>query len=184
MTTTPIEVPEPKVQPPKRKGARLAIAIIGGALLLLAGVGIGAASKAPKPVTLTKIKTVTVTVTTTPAPAPTVTVTAKPAAPAKAGVVLYMSGNGIKNSSPIRVTSGTLTAYYSYNCASAGGTGNFIADLETPNQGAANSDDQSIANALGSGGTASTTIYPQDVGSQYYLAVNSECNWSVTIKSP
>jgi hypothetical protein len=30
----------------------------------------------------------------------------------------------------------------------------------------------------GTGGTVTTTIYPQMPGSDYYLAVNSECNWS------
>lgn len=96
-------------------------------------------------------------------------------------VLLKMSGNGIENSAPFLVTSGTLTVTYSYDCSSFGGSGNFIADLESGNQASLDSDDQSIANALGSGGSATTTIYPQDVGSDYYLAVNSECSWSVEV---
>lgn len=106
-----------------------------------------------------------------------------PSPPPKPLVIVSMSGSGIQNSAPVTVTSGTLTANYSYDCSSQG-TGNFIADFETPDQSSLNSDDLSIANALGGGGSATTTIYPQNVGSQYYLSVNSECNWSVTIESP
>jgi hypothetical protein len=80
------------------------------------------------------------------------------------------------------VTESQLTVVYSYDCSSQGGSGNFVADLEYGNQSSSNSDDQTIANALGSGATnVTTTIYPQDPGHDYYLAVNSECNWTVTI---
>jgi hypothetical protein len=120
----------------------------------------------------------------TPSATPSPTLSPKPAAPAGPVTVIDMSGTGIENSSPVTINSGTLTATYSYDCSSFGSSGNFIADLETPDQGSLNSDDQSIANALGSGGTATTTIYPQNVGSQYYLSVNSECDWSVKIVSP
>ena len=97
-------------------------------------------------------------------------------------VLLRMSGNGIQNSAPFLVTSGTVTVTYTYDCSAFGGSGNFIADLETGNQASLSSDDQSIANALGAGGTATTTVYPQDVGSDYHVAVNSECNWTVTVE--
>jgi hypothetical protein len=96
-----------------------------------------------------------------------------------AAVLLRLSGSGIQNSAPFTVNSGTLTVTYSYDCSSFGSSGNFIADLETADQ----SDDQSIANALGSGGTTTTTIYPQDVGASYHLSVNSECDWTVVIKT-
>ncbi|HYB88391.1 MAG TPA: DUF732 domain-containing protein [Streptosporangiaceae bacterium] len=99
-------------------------------------------------------------------------------------VLLRLSGNGIENSGPVMVTQSTLQVHYTYDCSSAGGSGNFIADFEAGNQASLNSDDQSIANALGSGGSASTTIYPQDTGSEYHLAINSECNWSVTVTAP
>jgi hypothetical protein len=99
-------------------------------------------------------------------------------------VLLTLSGNGIENSRPVVVTQSTLQVRYSYDCSSFGSSGNFIADFETANQASLDSDDQPIANALGSGGSATTTIYPQDTGSEYHLAVNSECNWSVTISAP
>jgi hypothetical protein len=98
-------------------------------------------------------------------------------------VLFQLSGSGIENSSPFVVNSGTVTVHYTYNCASAGGTGNFIADLETGDQSSLNSDDQSIANALGADGSVTTTVYPQDVGAEYHLAVNSECTWSIVVES-
>ena len=48
-------------------------------------------------------------------------------------------------------------------------------------QSTLNSDDQSIANALGAGGSDTTTVYPQGSGRQYHLSLNSECNWNVTV---
>lgn len=70
---------------------------------------------------------------------------------------------------------------YSYDCSNAGGTGNFIADLQYGNQASLSSDDQSIANALGSGGSDNTMVYPQDPDEDYYVAVNSECTWSLSV---
>jgi Protein of unknown function (DUF732) len=99
-------------------------------------------------------------------------------------VLLTLSGNGIQNSGPVVVTQSSLTVHYSSDCSSFGGSGNFIADFQTANQASLNSDDQQIANALGPGGSATTTIYPQNQGAEYHLAVNSECNWSVTITAP
>jgi hypothetical protein len=98
-------------------------------------------------------------------------------------VLLQLSGSGIQNSAPFLVNSGTVTVKYTYDCSSAGGSGNFIADLEAGNQASLGSDDQSIANALGASGGATTTVYPQDVGAEYHVAVNSECNWSLVVTS-
>ena len=119
--------------------------------------------------------------TTTPAPAKATTPTPAPA-PATPKTLLSLSGSGIQNSAPFLVTKSQLTVIYSYDCSSQGGSGNFIADLEYGNQSSQNSDDDTIANALSSGATnVTTTIYPQDPGHDYYLAVNSECNWTVTV---
>jgi hypothetical protein len=100
-------------------------------------------------------------------------------------VILRMSGSGIENSRPVLVTSSQLTVKYSYDCASMG-TSNFIADFETTNYGnSANGDDQSIANTIGAVASDTTQIYPQNVGSDYYLAVIAGgCTWHVVIKSP
>jgi hypothetical protein len=70
---------------------------------------------------------------------------------------------------------------YSYNCAGFGGSGNFIGDLETPDQSSLSSDDQTFANELGSGGSATSTVYPQDPGQDYYVAINTECDWTVKV---
>ena len=91
-------------------------------------------------------------------------------------VLIHFSGNGILNSAPFNVPSGTITARYSYrNCV--GGSGNFIADLTD------GSDDQSIANALGSRGHKTTTLYPTDTPGQYHLQVDSECSFSLVLIS-
>jgi len=96
-------------------------------------------------------------------------------------VLISFSGSGIRNSAPFVVNSSAVTASYSYDCSSFGGQGNFIADLVSGSPGSGNYDDESIANQLGSGGSQTTTVYPQDVGNSYYLEVNSECSWSITL---
>jgi hypothetical protein len=126
-------------------------------------------------------------VTGTPAPthapatsAPAPTPKAQPSAP---HVLIKMSGNGQGSSAPFLVNTSTVTATYTYNCSALGQSGNFIADMVNGNQASLNSDDQSIANALGAGGSATTTLYPTNVGQDYHLTVNSECTWSVTLTS-
>lgn len=104
-------------------------------------------------------------------------------APAAPRVLLSLSGSGIENSPPFLVTESQLTVHYTYDCSGQGGDGNFIADLLNGNQSSLGSDDQSIANALGVGGSATTTIYPTNTGSDYHLAVNSECNWAVVVST-
>jgi hypothetical protein len=90
--------------------------------------------------------------------------------------LIRFSGNGILNSAPFNVPSGTVTAHFSYNCGSFG-QGNFIADMTD------GSDDQSIANALSSGGHQTTTLYPTDTPGQYHLEVDSECSWTIVLTS-
>lgn len=92
-------------------------------------------------------------------------------------VLLKLSGSGIQNSAPFQVTTGALTVTYTYDCASFGMQGNFIADITD------GADDESVANALGAGGTTTTTVYPQDQGADYHLSVTSECSWEVTVVS-
>jgi hypothetical protein len=94
-----------------------------------------------------------------------------------------MSGNGQGSSAPFLVTTSTVTAAYTYNCSASVGSGNFIADMVNGNPGSLNYDDQSIANALGKGGSATATLYPTNVGQDYHLTVNSECAWTVTLTS-
>jgi hypothetical protein len=104
-----------------------------------------------------------------------------PVPPAAPVVLLNTSGSGIQNSAPFTVRNSALTVTYSYDCSSFGQSGNFIADLVSGSPASLGYDDQSIANALGTGGSAVTTVYPANTGSQYHLSVDSECAWTVKI---
>ena len=44
-------------------------------------------------------------------------------------------------------------------------------------------DNERIANESGPGRTATVTVSLQDPGSDYYLAVNSDCRWSIAVTS-
>ena len=123
----------------------------------------------PKVITVTTVKKTTLPPKPTPKPAATPT------------VLLNLSGSGIENSAPFLVSKSQLTVTYTYDCSAYGDSGNFIADLEYGNQSSLNSDDQSIANTIGNGASATTTIYPQYPGKDYYLSVNSECDWTVKV---
>ena len=94
---------------------------------------------------------------------------------------MQLSGSGIANSAPFNVGPGALRVTYSFDCSSFGGQGNFIADLLYGNQSSPNSDDLSIANALATSGQNTTYVYPMYPNSEYYLSVNSECSWTVTV---
>lgn len=170
-------------------GAVLTVLFVGVAI---GAAGAGTAKPAPAP-------TVTVTATAAPAPAVTVTETARPAAVARptvtvtaaapaaatssppSGVLMTFSGSGIRNSASFVVNSSTVIAHYSYDCSAFGDPGNFIADMVSGSPSSLSYDDQSIANALGSGGSQTTTLYPQNQGGSYHLEVNSECSWSITL---
>jgi len=194
--------------PPSRHGTRntlfASIAGLAGLALLFAGVGIGAAvSTGSKPapastvtVTAAAAPAPTVTVTAAAAPAATVTVTAAaPAATAttqptaagngqpsaSSGGPINFSGSDVRNSAPFIVDSSAVTASYSYDCSGFGGTGTFIADMVSGSPSSLSYDDQPIANELGSGGSQTTTVYPQRQGGSYHLEVNSDCSWSITL---
>jgi hypothetical protein len=196
----------PHAQPAKPHRVRtILLGSAAGVVLLLIGVAIGSAgAKTSKPapaptVTVTAqaaaAPTVTITRRAHAAPAVTVTVTATAAAAAAAApnpapashpaaasdVLITFSGSGIRNSAPFVVNSSSVTTHYSYSCSAFGSSGNFIADMVSGSPSSGSYDDQSIANELGTGGSQTTTIYPQDVGSTYHLEVDSECSWSITL---
>jgi hypothetical protein len=188
----------PGSAPARHRLRNTLIASAAGLVLLFVGISIGSAGK-----TANLAPASTVTVTAAAAPAPTVTVTrtaraarraaaasasAPPSVPAQSsasaqssGVLFTFSGSGIRNSASFTVNSSAVTARYSYNCSAFGSSGNFIADLVSGSPSSESYDDQSIANELGSGGSQTTTVYPQDQGSSYHLEVNSECSWSITL---
>ena len=132
--------------------------------------------------------TVTVTgptVTAKAAPAPTVTVkegAPSPSASDTSSTILGYSGSGIWTSQPFNAPSEIVAAYSFSSCA--GGSGNFIADvITTAGPSSGNYDDQTVANQLSSGGSATTAVYPQYPGSQYDLQVNSECSFTIKLTS-
>jgi hypothetical protein len=180
--TPPSAGPPPRKSWPSRHKILTALAAIV-ALIAVIGIagGLSASSKpaeASTPNAATTSAPAPTQAATTSAPAPTHK--AQPSAPL---VLIKMSGNGEGSSAPFLVNTSTVTATYTYNCSALGQSGNFIADMVNGNQASLNSDDQSIANALGAGGSATTTLYLTNVGQDYHLTVNSECTWSVTLTS-
>jgi hypothetical protein len=169
-------------QPPEHHTLRNVLLIIAGltVLLIIVSVAVNSGKKHPA-------GTHQEAVSSSAAPVPVTTPSAAAASSTPVSpqhtTILNLSGSGIQNSAPFLVTSDALTVTYTYNCSSSGGSGNFIADLETGSPASLNFDDQIIANALGTGGTATTTIYPQNPGQDYHLAVDSECDWTVKIKT-
>jgi hypothetical protein len=173
--------PAPSQRARKRPGRGLKIvgAIVYSVVVLFIGVAIGSAGSKPA----TPAATSATATQNSPAPAAT-TATTQPAAAAApvSHVLIRFAGSGIRNSAPFNVGSGPLTVTYHFDCSSQGQAGNFAADLQYGNQGSLNSDDQPIANDLALHGGQTTTIYPQDPGQQYYLSVNSECDWHITVR--
>jgi hypothetical protein len=100
--------------------------------------------------------------------APAHAAAAKPASPY---VIAHFTGSGIENT-PQFTTLGTWTLKWSYNCASFGQLGNF-AVLENGGTGMV------TVNELGPGGHGTTYGYG-DAG-RHYLAVDSECAWSMRV---
>ncbi|NUP51979.1 MAG: hypothetical protein HOW97_32360 [Catenulispora sp.] len=178
------DVPKPTVR------RRTAILGCTGALLL--GVGIGSASgHDAKTDTATPAAVPQSVVTTTatprggaPAAAPvtvTATVTATPAAAAapapssaaapKSTVVFTTSGDGIKKTKTF-TTSAEWSVSYTFDCANAGGNGNFILQVDGDLG-------DTLANALAAKG--GDTSYVHDNPGDHYLSVNSECNWTLKV---
>jgi hypothetical protein len=98
-----------------------------------------------------------------------------PASPAavKPHTVAKFTGSGISNTPKFTVTN-TWKLAYTYDCASAGGTGNFIVDED-----GGNDFNGASVNELGAGKTASTWAYND--GGTHYLSINSECAWTVKV---
>ena len=166
-----------QMPPPPRKRHTVRNVLLGAAgltvlIVVLAAVASGSKTAPPAP--------------SPPAPAATASAPPSPTAAAVAApkrVLIRFTGSGIENSAPFNVGSGPLTVRYSYSCASFGQAGNFQADLLYGNQSSLSSDDQPVANDLAMSGAATTTVYPQDPGRDYYLSVNSECSWRIRVST-
>lgn len=160
--------------PPKRHRLRnLLIGAAAGLVLLVVAVAAAATGSKTTPPPVGGP-------TLAPPSSPAATVAAAPPAPVKR-VLIRFTGSGIENSAPFDVGPGPLTVHYSFNCASQGQAGNFIADLLYGNQASLSSDDDSIANDLAVSGAQTTTVYPQYPGRDYYLSVDSECSWRIRV---
>jgi hypothetical protein len=104
-------------------------------------------------------------------------ITLPPPTPAATpGVLLTLSGNGIKNSGPFTASGDSVQVAYTFDCTAFGGKGNFIAHL-VGSDGAPNG----IANELAASGKDSTTVYLSDMTGPYHVEVISECSWSLTV---
>jgi hypothetical protein len=106
--------------------------------------------------------------TPTPTPAPT---------PAQPQTVLDISGSGSKSTQTFTVNS-SWQMKWSYDCSSFGDQGNFQVYVYT-SDGSLSFENAGV-NQLGNGGS-DTEYY--HTGGSYYLEVNSECNWHLTVQS-
>jgi len=88
--------------------------------------------------------------------------------------LLEVSGNGIQTTQKF-TTTGAWTINYTYDCSSFGFKGNFQVYIYNGD----GSMGDIAANELGMSG--SNTQYEHGAGT-YYLEINSECSWHVTVK--
>jgi hypothetical protein len=103
-----------------------------------------------------------------PAPASTAATTA-----ADPQVVATFSGSGQESTSRFTV-SATWKLSYSFNCASFGGSGNFIV-FEDGGKDLGGVTVNELATSK------SGTIWAYDDAGPHYLEIDSECSWSVTV---
>jgi hypothetical protein len=179
----------------------------GGAFLLLFIVGMGITliwptaaqppATSPTPVaqvptqsasstatTTTAQQTVTPTPTkTTPAPTPkptpVATLTPQPTpapVPAQPQTVMNLSGTGTKSTQTFTVNN-SWQMQWSYNCSNFGDQGNFQVFIYT-SDGSMSFDNEGV-NEEGMSGS-DTEYY--HTGGTYYLEVNSECSWNITVQ--
>ena len=119
----------------------------------------------------TTAKSVPATNESQPAPAP-----APKPAPVAPQTLLDISGSGSKTTESFTAASAwNLT--YSYDCSNFGGRGNFQVFIY--NGDGSMSFSNSGVNQLGASGS-DTDYY--HTGGTYYLEVNSECSWHITVK--
>lgn len=161
MAPTP-PAPEP---PKKKKKHPVAWVIAGIATIVIIGSVANSGNSTPK----------TAAPKGTPAPVQATAVSAASTPAAPAGPVLSFTGNGTKQSQNFTVTHDQWTIAYTYDCnAALSGQGNFQIYLYQADGTPADAP----VNELGVSGGSSTTEH--GAGS-YYLEVNSECTWTVTV---
>lgn len=90
--------------------------------------------------------------------------------------MLDISGSGSKSTQTFTVAS-SWQMKWSYDCSSFGDQGNFQVYVYT--SGGSLSFENAGVNQLGNGGS---DIEYYHTGGSYYLEVNSECNWHLTVQ--
>ncbi len=123
----------------------------------------------------TPVQTQTSSTANTPAPTPTPAPVVPTPAP-QPTVRLNISGSGSKSTQTFTVGK-SWTLDWTYDCSNFGSKGNFQVYVYDSNGNI--SFDNSGVNQLGSSGA--DTEYYHTAGS-YYLEVNSECNWTISVK--
>jgi hypothetical protein len=176
---TPEYPEQPEEIPSKKKYGKL---ILGSCTAVAALLGFIIASSTGGHTTIKDVPGPAVTVT---APAPAVTRTAHVTVTQTATVQPAplvsekFSGSGDWNSPEFTLNGNAVVVTYSYSGNIMSGEiqgDNFIADIES------SSDDQSIANTIGSSGSATTNIYPDTTSpAPYHLSVQATGSWSFTI---
>lgn len=169
------QVPPGRQQPPPKKKSKLGIGCLGVVgvfvivLIAAAVAGGGHSGNAANAGTDNSGDN------TPAAPATGAAAAAAPAttaAPVKTSV-LQISGSGIKNTKSF-TTGPDWSIKYSFDCANFGNQGNFAVSVYTADE----LSDVPV-NALAEKGS-DTTYEHGDSGTQY-LAINSECSWTVTV---
>ena len=182
MTSTTID---PEVTTPRkpRRWLKIAGAVGGGFALVLIGAGVGSAG-ASHPAPKVETKTVQV-VKDVPGPVKYVKVTVpgpvktvyQPLSAAPGQNLLSTSGNGnggtTWDSAPFNVSaSPVLKVTYSY---SDNADSNFALTITD------GSDDQLLANTIGTSGGTTTMVYPADASGTYHAEVQAAGYWTLTI---
>lgn len=100
--------------------------------------------------------------------------TSKP--PTEPKVLLDISGNGTKQTQQF-TAAGNWDLTWSYDCSSFGAQGNFI--VAVFNSDGSENFDNSAVNQLGAKGSDVQHYYQ---GGKFYLNINSECSWHLSVK--
>jgi len=97
-------------------------------------------------------------------------------------VPVQASAYGSATTVPFMVNDSTLNVAYSYDCSSTGGSG-FVAEMISGSPDNPGSDDESIADESGISDSATVTVNPQDTPGNYFLQVNSPCDWTIIVEN-
>lgn len=98
------------------------------------------------------------------------------------GVSVRASAHYSAYTVPFRVNDSSLNVSYSYDCSSTGGSG-FAANMISGSPDNPGSDHKTIADESGTSGSATVRVNPQDTPGNYFLQVDSQCDWKIVVKN-